>query len=77
MNTLLVNDDGYLAPGINAFKKILEKYGKVYVVAPHNWQSGKSVGITFFQNLPIHKIDDTTWSVEGTPADSCRLCYCR
>ena len=69
MNILLVNDDGYLAPGINAFKKILEKYGKVYVVAPHNWQSGKSVGITFFQNLPIHKIHDTTWSVEGTPAD--------
>ena len=69
MNILLVNDDGYLAPGINSFKKILEKYGKVYVVAPHNWQSGKSVGISFFQNLPIHQIDDSTWSVEGTPAD--------
>ena len=69
MNILLVNDDGYLAPGLNAFKKILEKYGKVYVVAPHNWQSGKSVGISFFLNLPIHQIDETTWSVEGTPAD--------
>ena len=69
MNILLVNDDGYLAPGLNAFKKILEKFGKVYVVAPHSWQSGKSVGISFFLNLPIHQIDDTTWSVEGTPAD--------
>lgn len=69
MNILLVNDDGFLAPGINKFKKILEKYGKVYVVAPHYWQSGKSVGITFFNNLPIHQIDETTWSVEGTPAD--------
>ena len=69
MNILLVNDDGFLAPGINAFKKILEKYGDVYVVAPHYHQSGKSVGITFFNNLVVHKIDDRTWTVEGTPAD--------
>ena len=69
MNILLTNDDGFLAPGINALKKILQKYGDVYVVAPHYWQSGKSVGISFFNNLAIHKIDDRTWSVEGTPAD--------
>ena len=69
MNILLTNDDGFLAPGINALKAILQKYGDVYVVAPHYWQSGKSVGISFFNNLAIHKIDDRTWSVEGTPAD--------
>ena len=69
MNILLVNDDGFLAPGIVAFKKMLEKYGNVYVIAPHAWQSGKSVGISFFNNLVIHKIDEKTWSVEGTPAD--------
>ena len=69
MNILLVNDDGFLAPGLNAFKKILEKYGKVYVIAPHYHQSGKSVGITYFNNLVVHQINDTTWSVEGTPAD--------
>ena len=43
MNILLINDDGFLAPGINALKKILEKFGDVYVVAPHYHQSGKSV----------------------------------
>ncbi len=69
MNILLVNDDGFLAPGIVSFRKMLEKYGNVYVVAPHAWQSGKSVGITFFNNLVIHNIDEKTWSVEGTPAD--------
>lgn len=69
MNILLINDDGFLAPGINALKKILEKFGDVYVVAPHYHQSGKSIGITFFKNLPVHKIDDRTYSVEGTPAD--------
>ena len=69
MNFLLVNDDGYLAPGLNSFKRFLEKYGKVYVVAPHSWQSGKSIGISFFLNLAVHQIDETTWSVEGTPAD--------
>ena len=69
MNILLTNDDGFFAPGLLALKKILEKYGDVYVIAPHYHQSGKSTGITFFNNLAIHKIDERTWSVEGTPAD--------
>ena len=70
MNILLTNDDGFLAPGLNSLKRILEKYGDVYVVAPHYHQSGKSVAISFFNNLAVHKIDDHTYSVEGTPADS-------
>ena len=70
MNIVLTNDDGFLAPGLNSLKKILQKYGDVYVVAPHYYQSGKSCAITFFNNLAVHKIDDRTWSVEGTPADS-------
>ena len=70
MNILLTNDDGFLAPGLNALKKILEKYGDVYIVAPHYHQSGKSTGITFFNNLTVHEIGEKVWSVEGTPADS-------
>ena len=70
MRILLTNDDGFLAPGITELKKILSKYGEVFVVAPHSWQSGKSCGITFFNNLVVHNIDDHTWTVEGTPADS-------
>ena len=69
MRFLLTNDDGYLAPGINALKKILCKYGEVFVIAPHSAKSGMSCAISFFNNLVIHEIDDHTWSVEGTPAD--------
>ena len=73
MKFLLTNDDGYLAPGINALKKILEKYGEVYMVAPHTAKSGMSCAISFFNKLAIHNIDDHTWSVEGTPADCAML----
>lgn len=73
MNILLTNDDGYFAPGINAIKKALEKYGKVYVVAPHTAQSGKSVGLTSFLGLIYHKIDDYNYTVEGTPVDCMQI----
>lgn len=69
MKILLTNDDGYLAPGLTELKKILSKYGEVFVVAPHSWKSGMSCAISFFNRLVIHNIDDHTWSVEGTPAD--------
>ena len=69
MTFLLTNDDGFFAPGLLKVKEFLLKYGDVYIVAPHYAQSGKSVSITYFNNLKIHKFDDHTYSVEGTPAD--------
>lgn len=69
MKILLTNDDGFLAPGLLALKKILSKYGEVYTIAPHSAKSGMSCAISYFNNLVIHNIDDRTWSVEGTPAD--------
>lgn len=69
MNILLTNDDGFLAPGLTKLRTMLEKYGKVFVIAPHFHQSGKSAGITFFNGLTIHTINENTWTVEGTPAD--------
>lgn len=69
MRFLLTNDDGFFAPGLLAVKAFLEKYGEVYIVAPHVAQSGKSVSITYFNNLKVHRFDEHTYSVEGTPAD--------
>lgn len=69
MRFLLTNDDGFFAPGLLAVKKFLEKYGEVYIMAPHSAQSGKSVSITYFNNLKVHQFDDHTYSIEGTPAD--------
>lgn len=73
MVILLTNDDGFLAPGLQVVRKALQKYGKVYVVAPHTAQSGKSCGLTSYLGLSYHKIDELTYSVEGTPVDCMQL----
>ncbi len=69
MNILLVNDDGYTSKGINLLKEVLLKYGDVYMVAPYEYMSGKSISLTIFEPLKIHKINDRSYAVEGTPAD--------
>lgn len=69
MNILLTNDDGYQAIGIQSVKKVLEQYGKVYMVAPSSVKSGMGCGLTSFRGLVAHKIDECTYIVEGTPVD--------
>ena len=69
MNILLTNDDGFLAPGLTELKKILDKYGDVYVVAPHGAKSGMSCAISFINELVVHKISEKVCTVEGPPAD--------
>ncbi len=69
MNILVVNDDGYQAEGIEILAKAYEKYGNIYVVAPHNHHSGASASITVRKGLVIHQHGINRWSVEGTPAD--------
>ena len=72
MKILLTNDDGYNAPGIVLLKNKLSKYGQVLVVAPKNHMSGKSCSITINKPIKVEKIDETTFAVDGTPAD----CVC-
>lgn len=69
---LLVNDDGVHSNRLLFAKSILEKYGTVYTVAPSIEQSGKSVAISI-QGIPFEKVDDTTYAVDGTPADCVSL----
>ena len=73
MNILLVNDDGVMAPGINALKNYLYNRGhNIYVVAPESHQSAKSQAITLGDPLRLHKhiIDDfVCYGVTGFPAD--------
>ena len=68
MIILLTNDDGINSNKIQYAKKILEKYGTVYTVAPLVEQSAKGMALTiggFYYN----KIDEFNYSIEGTPVD--------
>ena len=69
MKILLVNDDGYKSENLAFLKKELEKFGEVYVVAPEEAMSGKSVALTIFSAIKVNKHNDHLYSIEGTPAD--------
>ena len=46
MNILVSNDDGVLAPGIQALAKALKPLGRVVIVAPESERSGFSSALT-------------------------------
>jgi 5'-nucleotidase len=69
MKILLVNDDGYGSKGIETLKELLKPYGEIYVVAPEHAMSGKSVAITIYTPMVVHKRGHNEYSLEGTPAD--------
>lgn len=73
LNILVVNDDGFNAPGIRSLRRALTAAGhRITVVGPRTDQSGK--GTSFFADstgkLNI-RFDSTeqAWSVAGTPVD--------
>ena len=71
---LVTNDDGITAPGLRTLIHVMNKIGKVVVVAPDSPQSGMGHAITISDTLysKKEKIDDgpqTEYSISGTPAD--------
>jgi len=73
---LLVNDDGYFSPGINALREALRSLGRVVVVAPDRNLSGVGHSLTFTEPLKMRKIDTDFYTViDGTPADCVHLGY--
>jgi len=77
---LLTNDDGILAPGINALRQELEKIDglEIWSVAPDRERSASGHAITTYRPLfPLEaKIPGARtpcYSVTGTPADSAKL----
>ncbi len=73
---LLVNDDGYDAPGIQELYQAVESIGDVHVVAPATQQSGTALGFTFTRPLEISKAEGykkNAWKVSGTPADCVKV----
>ncbi len=66
---LLTNDDGYLAPGIAALRRGIEKLGRVVIVAPDREKSATSLALTLNHPLRVKEVQDGVFAVDGTPAD--------
>lgn len=74
MKIMIINDDGYKAMGIQYLYKYLVSRGhNAYIVAPKHEKSGASSSITIHHHLEVEKIDDHTYSVDGTPVDCLKL----
>lgn len=69
MKILISNDDGYLAPGINALADELSSIAEIVVVAPDSNRSGSSNSLTLDRPLRVMKSDKGYYSVNGTPSD--------
>ncbi len=71
---LLTNDDGIKSERLLYTKMILEKFGEVFLVAPKEEQSAKSMSLSI-GGFDYEKIDDHTYSIEGTPVDCVNFAF--
>jgi 5'-nucleotidase len=70
---LVTNDDGIHSAGIIALADALATVGEVIVVAPAHEMSAASHSLTLTRPLRIERIDDSHFSVDGTPTDCITL----
>src|SRR3569833_1118343 len=69
MRILISNDDGYLAPGINALADAMASIAEIVVVAPDSNRSGSSNSLTLDRPLSVQRAANGFYSVNGTPSD--------
>ncbi|TFW28589.1 5'/3'-nucleotidase SurE [Massilia horti] len=69
MRILISNDDGYLAPGINALADALAAVADIVVVAPDSNRSGASNSLSLDRPLSVQKATNGFYFVNGTPTD--------
>jgi 5'-nucleotidase len=69
MRILISNDDGYLAPGIEALADALAAIADIVVVAPDSNRSGASNSLSLDRPLQISKAANGFYFVNGTPTD--------
>jgi len=77
MRILVTNDDGIMAPGLLALRRVLADLGEVTVVAPTTHQSAVGHSITLTDPIRVHRVDlgdgVVGQGVEGSPADCIKL----
>jgi 5'-nucleotidase len=69
MRILISNDDGYLAPGIQALADALASIAEVTVVAPDSNRSGASNSLSLDRPLSVSRAGNGFYFVNGTPTD--------
>jgi 5'-nucleotidase len=69
MRILISNDDGYLAPGINALAEALAAVAEIVVVAPDSNRSGASNSLSLDRPLSVQRAANGFYFVNGTPTD--------
>lgn len=74
MIILLTNDDGIKSERLEYTRSVLAQYGQVYMVAPKEEQSAKSMSLSV-GGFPYEKIDEYTYSIEGTPVDCINFAF--
>lgn len=77
MRILITNDDGILAPGIEALYRAVSDLGHVDVVAPDDSQSAIGHAISVLKPMAVQHLHVNNtfygWSVAGKPADCVKL----
>ena len=73
MRILISNDDGYLAPGINALAEALAEIAEIVVVAPDSNRSGASNSLSLDRPLTVQQAANGFYFVNGTPTDCVHL----
>lgn len=77
MRILITNDDGILAPGIEALYRAVADMGHVDVVAPDDSQSAIGHAISVMTPMAVRRVHVNNtfhgWSVAGRPADCVKL----
>ena len=69
MRILISNDDGYLAPGINALADALSSVGEIFVCAPDSNRSGASSSLTLEKPISVYRAENGFYYTTGTPSD--------
>ena len=69
MRILISNDDGYLAPGLQALADALASIAEIVVVAPDSNRSGASNSLSLDRPLSVDRAPNGFYYVNGTPTD--------
>ena len=71
MKILLTNDDGIGAPGLWAAAEALRQVGELFVVAPHQEQSGVGASLTLHSSLNVstYSAEDVALKLGGDGKD--------
>ena len=70
MRILISNDDGYLAPGLQALVTACQGLGEIHVIAPEQNASGTSNALTLSRPLSVYTAANGFKYINGTPSDS-------